>query len=620
VAMANASPPRWLSLRDPDCGDPMIAGAKAARLAQAAALGFPVPESVVVPCSVSAPVLDAGLASAHGPHAGRLEVMTTEPVEAGLASLTAAVESLGPALAVRSSAPTEDTPTLAGAFSSLMGVAPTEVSTAVLAVWASAIMTRPEADDPVIGSMGVLIQPELAPDFAGSAEVLADGSISVVATDGPAGPLMAGWATGLAATVDASGQISLDSPLDEAMLQAVADLARRVDAALGDNLIEWVWESGRLWLVQARRAERAQVLTSDPAGAAPQSGNPERLLRATTWSGELAERWLLPWALAVPEPAVVRAIGSDQDQLDATDSGQKPQGASDQDPVRLWREFTAISDALIAQVWGGPAQAAEDLARAAVVVLRRGDEIRPLAEPDPALAARCLVLAGRLIAHLRSRRIVAGPAEFWALPADLGAVLDGRLGVLDAGRRAELAALRWEPTRFAAIQSVGKRFDGTGVADGFGCGPCLAADEAAKRAASDAGGLPPRPVIVAAYPLPQYAPLLMGASGLVTRHGSEAAHLITVARSLGIPAVIGPRLLDHTDLDGPSYAAIDGTFGTVHLFHPDHAFYKMCDRAGGGAVAGDRAGGGVVAGDRTARGEVAGDLSRATGWEGASRL
>jgi phosphohistidine swiveling domain-containing protein len=239
----------------------------------------------------------------------------------------------------------------------------------------------------------------------------------------------------------------------------------------------------------------------------------------------------------------------------------------------LWEEFTAVSDELIAQVWGGPARAAEDLARAAVVVLRQGGETRQLAEPDPVLAGRCLALAADLIAHLEHRRIAGGPAEFWALPADLGAVLDGRLAVLDAGRRAELAALRWEPARFGAIQSAGERFDGTGMADGFGCGPCLAADEAAKRAASDAGGLPPRPVIVAAYPLPQYAPLLMGAAGLVTRHGSEAAHLITVARSLGIPAVIGPWLLDHADHadeDAPSYAAVDGTLGTVHVFRSDH--------------------------------------------------
>lgn len=571
--MAIVRPPRWLSLGDPSCADRLVAGAKAARLAQAAALGFPVPESVVVPCAVSAPVLDASLAraSALGPHAGRLEVMAADPVEAGLAGLTDAVESLGPALAVRSSSPAEDTPTLAGAFSSLMGVAPAEVTTAVLAVWASAIMTRSDADDPDVAPIGVLIQPELVPDFAGSAEVLADGSVSVIAIDGPAGPLMAGWAAGLTAAVDESGQVSVDSQLDQAMLQAVADLARRVHAALGDNLIEWAWDSGRLWLVQARRADRASAATAGAAGPAPPAGDSERLLRATTWPGDLAERWLLPWILAAGDPRITATSPPKGSHASARTTARGPRGLrqaspdSGRDPLELWQEFTATSDELIAHVWGARRRAAPDLARAAAAVLRLGAEIGDLAEPDPALARRCLALAADLMSHLQARRIVRGSAEFWALPADLGAVLTGRLAVLDAARRAHLAALRWEPARFAAIQSSDERFDGIGVADGLGCGPCLAADEAAERASSGAAVLPPRPVIVAAYPLPQYAPLLMGAAGLVTRHGSEAAHLITVARALGVPAVIGPWLLDHADERTPTYAAVDGTAGTVHV-------------------------------------------------------
>jgi phosphohistidine swiveling domain-containing protein len=569
--MTSANSRCWLDLREPGCDDRLVAGAKAARLAQAAARGFPVPESLVVPCSLSAPVLAAGLAraSGSGPHAGRLEVMAVGPAESGLAGLTDAVESLGPALAVRSSSPAEDVPTLAGVFSSLMGVAPAEVTTAVLAVWASAIMTRPEADDPDSSEMAVLIQPELMPDFAGSAEVLADGSISVVAIDGPAGPLMAGWASGLTAMVDASGEVSTDSLLEEVMVRAVADLARRVGRDLGDNLIEWIWESGQLWLVQARRAERAPAATRDLAGPAPRAGSAERLLRATNWPGELAERWLLPWALA----AVHIVTGSPHVDGPAVGSGR--------DPLKLWEQFTATCDALIAQVWSDRAQAAPDLARAAAAVLRQGVAVGDLAEPDSAIAGRCLALAAGLIAYLELRQIIRGPAEFWALPADLGAVLDDRLAVLDAGRRAHLAALRWEPARFSAIQAVGDRLDGIGVADGFGCGPLVAAE----RAASDVGGLPPRPVLVADYPLPQYAPLLMGAAGLVTRRGSEAAHLITVARSLGVPAVIGPSPLDQpgdqaSDQPGRhllTYAAVDGTIGTVHVFRSDHAFYKVPD-------------------------------------------
>jgi phosphohistidine swiveling domain-containing protein len=581
--MTIASPPRLLSLRQPSCGDAAVVGAKAARLAQAAVLGFPVPESVVVPCLLSAPVLAAALgrASARGPHAGRLEVMAADPAQAGLAGLTDAVEPLGPALAVRSSSPAEDNPVLAGAFSSLMGVAPAEVTTAVLAVWASAIRTRPEVGEDVgAPAMGVLIQPELAPEFAGSAEVLADGSVSVVATEGPAGPLMAGWAAGTTALVGGTGHVGgtdlvgstghvrdaglgggaglgtaepggAGSRPDDVVLAAVADLARRVAAALGDDLIEWAWAAGRLWLIQARRVSRPEV-ASAPARLAARwaGGDPERLLRVTRWPGELAERWLLPWAMAASDP------------LDLPEA--EPAG----DPLARLAEFAATSDALIGQVWGDGRGSAATVARSAMAALRQGTEVGPLAVPDRALADRCLTLAAGLAGHLRRREVIGSVAEFWALPADLRAVLDGQVAGPGAGRRAQLAALRWEPARYSAVQACGVRLAGTGVAGGTGCGPCLAADDAASRAESGTGGLPPRPVIVAAYPLPQYAPLLMGAAALVTRYGSEAAHLITVARSLGIPAIVGPTLLDFAGDPVPGYAAVDGSSGTVHLFRP----------------------------------------------------
>jgi hypothetical protein len=44
--------------------------------------------------------------------------------------------------------------------------------------------------------MGVVIQPALEPTYAGSAELLADGNVEVVWTDGPAAPLMDGWEPG----------------------------------------------------------------------------------------------------------------------------------------------------------------------------------------------------------------------------------------------------------------------------------------------------------------------------------------------------------------------------------------------------------------------------------------
>ena len=266
--MPVTSPPRWPDLTEPECADHAFAGAKAAGLARAAAAGFPVPRSVVVPCALSVPVLGRAwpMAGRHGIHAARLEVMDAkEAGETGLAGLTAAVEPLGPALAVRSSSPAEDDPALAGAFSSLMGVAPDQAGTAVLAVWASAIASGPAV--PRRGGMGVLIQPEINPDFAGTAELSPDGSVSVVATDGPAGPLMAGWATGISVAVTAAGR--LEPPVtgprwDGEVLRAAASLARQAAGVLGDNLIEWAWADGKLWLLQARRTSHQPTQPPGP--------------------------------------------------------------------------------------------------------------------------------------------------------------------------------------------------------------------------------------------------------------------------------------------------------------------------------------------------------------------
>jgi phosphohistidine swiveling domain-containing protein len=553
--MPATSPPRWPDLTAPACADRGFSGAKAASLARAAAAGFPVPRSVVVPCVLSAPVLERAwhAVGRGGIHAARLEVMAAG--EGGLAGLTAAVEPLGPALAVRSSSPAEDDPALAGAFSSLMGVPSEQVATAVLAVWASAIVTEPAAQG---SAMGVLIQPEIVPAFAGTAELGPDGSVRLVSTDGPAGPLMAGWASGITVTVTAADR--LDPPVngphwDDGVLRAAVGLAREVAGALGDNLIEWAWADGKVWLVQARRVsyQRAEdVPGPGPARrSAPSPAGTRRLLRATRWPGEFAERWLMPWSAGLPldEPVPWVPAGAPHDERVG-----KPRAAGPE-LDRLWVRFTAVSDALIDQVWPGAPAGAACRAAAAVTALRTGHAEAPPGAADPALARDWRRLAADLMAQLG---IWSWP-EFLALPADLGPLLAGRASEPGLARRAQLATLSWEAARFSAVSDCGERLTGTGVAPGTGCGPCVSAAQAVR------GALPPRAVIVAAYPLPQYAPLLMGAAGLVTRYGSEAAHLITVARSLGVPAVVGADLAYGPEA-GERYAAVDGYAGTVSVW------------------------------------------------------
>jgi hypothetical protein len=123
---------RTVAIDAAECADRELAGAKAARLAQARAAGFPVPDSLVIPCAESSLVLEAALRGmdTRGLHSCRFEVMSAD--QAGLADLVARVQPLGPAPAVRSSSPYEDDPRLAGAFTSFLGVAPEEIATAVL--------------------------------------------------------------------------------------------------------------------------------------------------------------------------------------------------------------------------------------------------------------------------------------------------------------------------------------------------------------------------------------------------------------------------------------------------------------------------------------------------------
>jgi hypothetical protein len=563
------------------CRDSDLVGVKAARLAQARAVGFPVPDSLAVPCAVSTRALAAAVGAEIGPrlHAARLEVMSAD--QADLHWLVSLSRTLGPTLAVRSSSPLEGDPRLAGAFSSLIGVTPEEVPTAVLAVWASAIRAPGPAP-----RMGVLIQPELVPVSAGTAELIADGSVEVVATDGPAAALTAGWVSGVTVAVSLSGDIEPTAatlPVTKSVLRVVAGLTRDVAAALGDDLIEWAFADDRLWLVQSRKAERAvaprrrpmpaqsalQRPTSavsarstaarqapgdlDQAVASPFI-DPRLVLRAVRCAGDLAERWVLPWAVA---------------WAGRPPASETPEPRLEPDPSATWTLMTKLSEQLTAEVWGVRTDQVDRVA-ADLGPLRRGHvssfdtDLMALPAPDQLLALRCLQLCARLTSHLIARRVISSAAQFWALPSDIGSLLRGGPEPADLHRRPHLAALRWESLLDSAVVT-GQRFGGTAASTGTGCGLAVLAGEAAILAADRAGGLPGRPVIVMRYPLPQYSPLLMGAAGLVSHGGSAAAHLMAVARSLGVPAVIGCDLLAEVGQGSGAYVAVDGWSGSVSV-------------------------------------------------------
>jgi len=398
--------------------------------------------------------------------------------------------------------------------------------------------------------MGVLVQRELAPTFAGTAEILADGSAEVIMTDGSAARLMTGWEHGRRTVVDPSA----DPPSPPAGTEAevsllAAALARETAAALGDNLIEWALAAGRIWLLQSRRIRRPRP-APQPVSAARSPVTSQALIRAARYPGELSERWLLPWVVA----------------WDRGIPAAKAQAARpDREPSAAWQLMCELSDQLTAQVWRTPAGRAGLVADQIRANLRAGGPapagLSRLAAPDPGLVARFAEAAWELIAHLRQRGTVTSAGEFWALPADIGPLLGGG-PYADAHARSVRAALAWEPYLFESVTALGHRWAGTPVSAGAGCGRAVLASDLAS-SVSRPGSLPVRSVLVADYPLPRYAPLLMGAAGLVTNGGSGAAHLMTVASSLGVPAVAGCDLTSLIRESVDTYVAVDGGTGTI---------------------------------------------------------
>jgi hypothetical protein len=92
---------------------------------------------------------------------------------------------------------------------------------------------------------------------------------------------------------------------------------------------------------------------------------------------------------------------------------------------------------------------------------------------------------------------------------------------------------RWEPFLASVAIANGTFRDGTAGAPGVGAGRLVWVSSP-----TSVGHVRPRDVIVVQYPLPNFAPLLWDAAGLVALGGAPSAHLMEVARSLTVPAVV----------------------------------------------------------------------------------
>jgi phosphohistidine swiveling domain-containing protein len=250
----------WLGR--PGSTDPGLAGAKAARLAQLAEAGFPVPEGFVV------------TTEAFARYAGSDRALPDGLVSA----LAAAAAELGERpLAVRSSSSAEDLDdaSFAGMYETVLGVRGDEALVeAVGRCWVSASAERVEAyhggpvsADPVasrgprLPPMAVLVQRLVSADAAGVAftanPVTGDRVETLVsAVRGLGDRLVSGDASPDEWTVRdgrAECRRRVEGAIDAEQARAVAELARRVERYLGSPQdVEWALAGEEISLLQAR--------------------------------------------------------------------------------------------------------------------------------------------------------------------------------------------------------------------------------------------------------------------------------------------------------------------------------------------------------------------------------
>jgi phosphoenolpyruvate synthase/pyruvate phosphate dikinase len=173
---------------------------------------------------------------------------------------------------VRSSSPLEGDAVWAGAFSSVTGVGPEDVATAVRSCWASVFAPDPLGRLEGCGlelealELAVLVQPELTPEAGGVARVEpgsgAGAKVTIEGVLGHPGALLSGWAEG-------ARDADLADLIGERTVADVAGLVRGVYDELGDDVIEWAACGGQVWLLQSLRAvSRAEPIAppADPGG------------------------------------------------------------------------------------------------------------------------------------------------------------------------------------------------------------------------------------------------------------------------------------------------------------------------------------------------------------------
>ena len=299
-----------LSLTDIPQRDIERAGAKAAKLAELARAGFPVPGGFVLTTSAFDRFLDA---NAPGPDSSPEAVAAAMLPTDVAAALLAAAEGLGDIpLAVRSSGIDEDLPnaSFAGQYESVLDVRGADaLQAAVRRVFVSAFSRRvtayraTQAPQATV-RMAALVQRMIAAEAAGVAftanPVTGDRAETVIsAVQGSGERLVSGQATPdewIVRNQEAMCRARPEGAIDANQALAVAELALRVEVHFNGTPqdIEWALTGGQMVLLQARPIT---ALPEPVEWKAPQPGAWARHVRLGEWLGDPVTPLFESWGL-----------------------------------------------------------------------------------------------------------------------------------------------------------------------------------------------------------------------------------------------------------------------------------------------------------------------------------
>ena len=304
--------------------EPELAGRKAANLATAKRLGFPVLPGFVITTAACSAISEA---RTDAPTEGGLPDLVTDSLRQAWSELSDQGRN---ALVVRSSSPGEDggKSSMAGQFTSVLGVRswPEFVAAVTEVIHSARVVVLGGASDGATAPMAVLVQPQLFPAWGGvlfGVDPVTGSTkrLMVAAVRGGPDQLVSGTVDGLRHTLTRRGRLlgtEGDGPerLGRHHRRGLARLAARAGEVFnGHQDIEWAYdEGGKLYLLQSRPvtavgvAAAAQGPVLGPGPVAETFPDPLAALEADLWLPPL--RQALGEAVRLTGAASRRRLGA----------------------------------------------------------------------------------------------------------------------------------------------------------------------------------------------------------------------------------------------------------------------------------------------------------------------